>query len=144
MFTVLTYHQHFENRYFFNKFIDNIVILLSFLIWTIISIRHKITKWVTSLIVASALLNSITHNSPMAVISLSLVSLPYMIAINILDKALRRSVVSHHSLMLTLNYLLISVAILSAFSICVSVSSSDVNDPIVDMFILLSRFSPGG
>jgi hypothetical protein len=138
----LTYHQHFEERYFFNGFVDHIVISLSFLIWSIISIQNKVIKWIISLIIAIILLISITINSSISLSLLSLVSLPFVIMSNILHKTLRHSILSHQPFVLTLNYLLISVAILSMFSIFVSISSSSVNDPFIDMFVLLSRFSP--
>lgn len=138
----LTYHQHFEDRYFFNKFIDNIVISLSFLVWSIVSIGNTNIRWIISLSIASILLISITSNSSVFLSFLSLVSLPFVIATNILNKFSRRSVISHQSFVLTLNYLLISVAILSAFSIFVSIRSPNLNDPFINMFVFLSRFSP--
>jgi hypothetical protein len=138
----LTFHQHFEEQYFFNEFVDHVVISLSFLIWSIISIQNKITKWILSVAIATILSVSIAGDSATALSLLSIISLPFIIITNILHKILRQLIVSHQLFALTLNYLLISVAILSVFSIFVSISSFSINDPFIDMFVLLSRFSP--
>jgi hypothetical protein len=138
----LTYHQLFEGRYFFNGFIDHLIISLCFLVWAIISIQHKIIKWMISISTASIIIVSITNISEIPLGWLALVSLPFVIVANILDKTLRQPIVSGESFVLILNYILISVAILSIYSLFVSISSFDINDPFIDVFVLLSRFSP--
>lgn len=138
----LTYHQYFEERYFLSELVDHLVISLCFLIWSIISIRNKIIKWIIPISTASIILLSITNVSEIPLGWLVLVSLPFIIVANILDKTLRHSIISDQSLVLTLNYVLILVAILAIFSIFISITSSGINDPFIDTFVLLSRFSP--
>jgi hypothetical protein len=136
----LTYHQYFDDRYLFSELVDHIVISIAFLGWSIITIQNMITKWIISIGIGCILLIAILASSDVSLSLLSLVSLPSVIGANILNK--RHSIVHPQPFKLTLNYLLISVAILSVISIFISTSYSDVNDPFIDMLILLSRFSP--
>lgn len=138
----LTYHQHFKERYFFGEFIDHIVITLNFLIWSLFSFTRRIEQLTISLVIATTFAVAIIANMWIVLEALSLVSLPVIMIAIMLERFLHRSNLFYPSFNLIVNYLLISVIILSILSLFLSASSSEINDSLINIYILVSRFSP--
>ncbi|MGH9976628.1 MAG: hypothetical protein ACRD8Z_12465, partial [Nitrososphaeraceae archaeon] len=138
----MTFHQYFKEKYIFGEFIDHTIISLSFLIWALFSLRSRIYRLTIFLVIAAAFAVGIVSGPSNVLETLSLITLPVITITAVLARLQHRTNLAYSSFKLTINYLLISIVILSILSLLVSASSSEINDPYINMFILLSRFSP--
>jgi hypothetical protein len=137
-----TYHQYFENRYFFSSLIDGIIISLNGLVWTIVSFKNRI-KWPISLLIIGLLVIGIsTFNSSSILQILSVSTLPFIFAVYLINKRMQAKILHEESSFMTINYFSVFFFIIALISIFLSVSGSNINNPFMDMIILLSRFAP--
>jgi len=138
----LTFHQYFKEKYFFGEFIDHTIIALSFLIWAVFSFRSRIYRLTIFLVIAAAFAVGIVSGPSNVLETLSLISLPVIIVTAIIARLQHRTDLAYSSFKLTVNYLLISIIVISILSLLVSTKLSEINDHYIEMFILISRFSP--
>jgi hypothetical protein len=137
-----TYHQYFENRYFFSLLIDSIIISLSGLVWTIISFNNRF-KWPTSLLIIGLFVIGIsTFNSSSILQIISVCILPFIIAVYLINKRMQPKILHQDSSLITINYFSVFFFIIALISIYLSILGSSINNPFMDMITLLSRFAP--
>jgi hypothetical protein len=138
-----TYHQYFQDRHIFSKFVDNLIINLSLLVWIYFSFVHRM-KWLLLLSLTALFLIGMVDLDPSINQIISIFSLPLITSVYLINKNKRifkRSLEINPS-PLTLNYFLISFMVLALASIYLSVTDTSINDPFIDIMTLLSRYTP--
>ncbi|MGC1134903.1 MAG: hypothetical protein WA941_18890 [Nitrososphaeraceae archaeon] len=137
-----TYHQYFEERYIFNQLTDNLIICLSLLGWCAISFNDNRIKGLVILFLGLSLIIGLSLPNSITLQVLSIISLPMILSIYVINKKIGNRLLQMDSGLMTVNYFLISFLILTITSLFISVYDSNVNNPFIDIMILLSRFAP--
>jgi hypothetical protein len=137
-----TFHQYFRGNYIFNQLIDNLIMSFGFLGWCAISFNDKRTGVLAVLFLGLLLIISLSTANSIILQVLSILSLPVISSIYIINRKISNRLLRPGSGLLTLNYFLISFLILELASIFASIYNSDINGPFIDIMILISRFAP--
>jgi hypothetical protein len=136
-----TYHQLFESTYYFNQLVDNIVIILSLLVWVLVSMKPNF-RWLIPFLLVVPLTIGLLFTSIDIFQLLSMASLPLIISFYMLNNK-----ISNHNILYkdsgksTLNYLSMSITFLAVFSIFLSTFDFDIINPFMNMNILFTRYS---
>ena len=135
-----TYHQFFKNEYIFTWLGDSLVILLSLFIWAFYSLKHAY-RWMVIFPVTVSFMLAIVFLNEHILQILSIISLPLVISLYIMNKVFHRFDLIHLDAgKLCLSYLAISFSILAVISIYSSAVNIDY-DPFMDIITLFSRYS---
>jgi hypothetical protein len=137
-----TYHQYFENRYIFSKLIDNLIIGLALLGWCFISFKDNRIKWPIALSIGLLLSMGLSLPNLSILEFLSLISLPVIFSIYIMNKKIENKQLHLDSSLVTVNYFFLSFLILAVVSILLSLYNPRADSPFIDIMTLLSRFAP--
>lgn len=138
----ITYHQFFQNRYFFNQLTDNLVICLGLILWSVISFKQYTIKVPVAISIGLLIIVGLAISSFSIMQLLSIASLPLILLTYFVSKRFHDRLLFKDSGIITINYLFVAFMILATFSILISLYDVDVNNPFIDIMTLLSRFAP--
>ena len=135
-----TYHELFEYKYIFSKFVDNLVVTLNLLIWAFFSWKFN-NRWIIFLPLLTLFVGGLLFLSSPLLQILATISLPSVFSLYILNWKIHDKLLYDDSSVVSLNYLVIFISFLALISIYLSLGGSNINSPFMDIMISLSRYS---
>jgi hypothetical protein len=137
----ITYHQYFDDQYILSKAADNLVINVSLLIWLFFSLVGRFSYFILFSFTVLILLGVMGFSSSVNEL-ISIISLPLILSIHIIDKKTSIQIIQTKSSQLALSYFLISFMVLAITSILISMTGTSINDPFIDIMTFFSRYTP--
>lgn len=142
-----TIHDAFSNKYIISKQVDELILFCAFGLLLILSVKQRNMKLGLGCVFVVLLGIGLVYSFNI-ITAVSLLSIPIIGLIFVLQKYFLKDKVSIETSLLLLNYLCVGIIVLALLSITLSLISLrldqaiTVRDYFIESFILLSRFSP--